>query len=195
MERLKVSSASGIYQLKSKATGEALYVGKSNNLAHRKTQHIKGLENTTHTSYGLREHVKIFGLQDVLFSIVEECDIKYLIRREKYFIKTLKPKYNIDGIVVRKQRSTESRTISSIKALKRYENKEHLEKFSKLMQVRSASPNGRIFNTNQDRDIFHQKKEMLKRVLKQLREYESKKKELDKWFLLNTPEVLKKSQE
>ena len=191
MERLKICKIAGIYQLKSKATGELLYVGKANNLLKRKTTHIKGLENKTHQNYGLREHVKIYGVQDVLFSVVEECDVRYLDKREKYFIKILNPKYNVDGVLQRPPRSSASRTNMSKISLKRYENKDYLEEFSKLMQTRSSAPNGRIFDTMQDRLNYHYKKEMLKRVLKKLEEYKLKKKELDKWFLSNTPESLK----
>lgn len=192
MERLKVSTTSGIYQLKSKATGDVLYVGKANNLIHRKTQHIKGLENDTHNNPKLREHVKTLGVQDILFSVIEECDIKYLIRREKHFIKTLKPKYNLDGVVQKPPRSIESRKNMSKITSERYKNPEQRKKTSDRAFARYKSPNRRLFNNIQERDLYHNKINSLKNVLKRLEEYEIKKKELEKWFLLNTPEILKK---
>lgn len=83
---------SGVYRLNNTATGE-FYVGASKNLRIRWTAHyykINGHRNSGRINDSFRGH----GVSAIAFEVVELCSKKSLDRRERYWIKQLKPTLN-----------------------------------------------------------------------------------------------------
>ena len=73
----------GIYKITTPLN--ELYVGKSINLERR----IKEHKTTSNTNYRIHRSIKKYGLENHSFEIIEECDVKVLDEREKYWIKNL----------------------------------------------------------------------------------------------------------
>lgn len=85
----------GIYKLISKKTLE-FYIGSSQNLQKRKSDHFSLLKNNKHPNKYLQSVYN--KREDIYFEIIEECNIENLIEREQYYIDTLFPKYNLRPI-------------------------------------------------------------------------------------------------
>lgn len=104
MERLNHSSASGIYKLESKINGK-IYVGSASRFRDRKGDHFRRIRNKNHGSYLLQRHCDKYGVDDILFKIIEiipriqeESIVDFrnrLLKREQYYIDTLHPVFNI----------------------------------------------------------------------------------------------------
>lgn len=89
---------SGIYKIQSQVKPERFYVGSSSNIGRRWSGHINTLKQNRHASRFLQAHANKYGISDLVFSILEECQIRDLITREQYYIDTLNPTINIRRI-------------------------------------------------------------------------------------------------
>ena len=130
MERTTHSLNSGIYQLQSK-TNNKRYIGKSTNLKSRKRSHFKRLKCKNHININLQEHVNIYGIDDIVFSIIEVCYKNKLTQREQYYIDTLKPEFNESLFAnggFHQSHTKETRKKMSLSHKKRYENPEERKK-------------------------------------------------------------------
>lgn len=86
---------SGIYIIKSIKSGN-FYIGSSNNIYHRLNDHKRCLRNQIHNNFILQKAYNKYGLDNMIFEILEECPKEKLFEREQHYISNLKPKYNID---------------------------------------------------------------------------------------------------
>ena len=87
----------GIYQIKSIST-ERIYIGSAINIRSRHTRHKKDLQNNVHHSIVLQRHYNKYGIEDLEFSILEECSIEQLIEREQYYFDRNLCVFNISKI-------------------------------------------------------------------------------------------------
>ena len=78
----------GIYLITCLVNGKQ-YVGQSRDIHKRKIQHKHRPQSK------MREDVKSYGWDLFKFEVLEECEVEKLTERENYYIKTLKPAYNI----------------------------------------------------------------------------------------------------
>lgn len=85
---------SGIYKIYN-LIDDKIYIGSSRYIQSRWQAHKKLLENQKHHSIHLQRWVNKYGIDKLIFEIIEECDIDFLILREQYYLDTLKPKFNI----------------------------------------------------------------------------------------------------
>ena len=85
---------SGIYQIRNTITND-LYIGSSINIIHRKNRHSRELKQGKHHSIILQRAVNKYGINVFKFKVLEYCEQEILIKKEQYYIDTLKPKYNI----------------------------------------------------------------------------------------------------
>lgn len=86
----------GIYIIKSKLHPDRFYIGSAVNCAARRRQHFSDLRLNKHCNNRLQGHVNKYGIEDLIFNVVEEVgDKKNLISREQYFIDTLNPSFNL----------------------------------------------------------------------------------------------------
>lgn len=89
---------SGIYVLKSKHDPGHFYVGSAVRLGNRYMRHCRELLAGTHFNPHLQNHVNKYGLDDLLFEIVEICPRHELLLREQFYIDQLVPFFNINPI-------------------------------------------------------------------------------------------------
>lgn len=84
-----------VYKIQSTSTGE-IYVGSTKCFAQRKRIHLSNLRLGKHPNRKLLNHVHVYGIGDLSFSVIESVtDISTLINREQHFMDTLNPMFNI----------------------------------------------------------------------------------------------------
>lgn len=109
MERGRHSlNSSGIYQIQSIVNGK-IYIGSASRFRDRRDDHFKKLRDKNHGSYLLQRHCDKYGIEDLIFKIIEVIIRKQdesvldfrnkLLEREQYYIDTLKPEFNVCKIV------------------------------------------------------------------------------------------------
>jgi group I intron endonuclease len=92
--------ASGIYKIESKIKPERIYIGSAVNIDARWAAHKSALIHNKHRSVKLQNHFKIYGIDDLKFSIVAICNkeelmpLKGIIRPEQFFIWAYNPYFN-----------------------------------------------------------------------------------------------------
>lgn len=84
---------SGIYSLKSRSTGEVLYVGKSSDLHARKLRHFSKMRTGNHIRNGLNIWYNDYGKDDIIFDILIYCPENELNSQEIYWFNELSPKF------------------------------------------------------------------------------------------------------
>lgn len=92
-----MAAPKGIYEIRSKLNGRC-YIGSSGNVYRRWRLHVSQLQKNKHHSIILQRHVKKYGINDLLFSIIEECDGRDLIIREQFYIDKYNPYFNVRKI-------------------------------------------------------------------------------------------------
>lgn len=85
---------SGIYKIESVLTKKC-YIGSANNVFRRKKEHFLRLKKGVHINPILQNHVNKYGINDLLFHIIELCKVDELIDKEQLYINKLNPKFNI----------------------------------------------------------------------------------------------------
>jgi len=113
-----MAAPKGVYKIESK-TNNRIYIGSSNNINRRWGLHKNELIRNKHHSIILQNHVNKYGINDLIFSIIEECSSKSLIYREQYYIDKHKPYFNIRKIAN-----------SNIGIKRRDETKEKIKQFN-----------------------------------------------------------------
>ena len=88
---------SGIYQIQSIIKIDKCYIGSSSNIDKRIREHKRVLNKNQHDNPKLQSHYNKYGPDDMVFCVIEECDIYDLIEREQYYLDTIKPWFNICG--------------------------------------------------------------------------------------------------
>ena len=98
-----IPKKSGIYQIRNLVNGK-IYVGSSVNLETRKTRHYWELENNRHNNQHLQRAYNKYGLDKLVFEVLEYVEKDMLLEREQYYIDTLNvvnEGYNIRPIAAR----------------------------------------------------------------------------------------------
>lgn len=85
---------SGIYQIKNLINGKA-YIGSSNHLYRRYSDHVRHLSRNEHTNPKLQSSWNKHGMDNFEFSILEFCSIDVLVDREQWYIDNYVPYFNI----------------------------------------------------------------------------------------------------
>jgi len=88
-----------IYQIRSIAYPDRIYVGGTTDFHTRMRQHQDTLKHFNHGSLLLQEHYNEYGKNDLVFSIIEKCDASQLHQREQYWLFELAPYFNTQLIV------------------------------------------------------------------------------------------------
>lgn len=86
---------SGIYQIKHNESGK-VYVGSSKNIEGRWRTHRYDLNRNAHHCTHLQHAWNKYSGENFSFSVLEECSPtrEVLIRREQFYLDTLRPEYN-----------------------------------------------------------------------------------------------------
>jgi group I intron endonuclease len=85
----------GIYQIKSIVHPERIYVGSAININRRWNQHLRDLKNFRHHSLKLQNHYNKYGVNDLIFILIEECTKENLIIREQFYLNITNTYFNI----------------------------------------------------------------------------------------------------
>ena len=109
----QLSKKSGIYKL---SVGGHIYIGSSKNLYSRLREHKHDLETNSHSNDFLQKVVNKHGINNVNVSVIEFCDPKDRIVREKYWIDELKADINLkDPITFELSESSKEKFSKSIR--------------------------------------------------------------------------------
>jgi group I intron endonuclease len=76
---------SGIYQILNIKTNK-MYIGSAKNLNKRKQQHFYLLKKNKNENILLQNAFNKYGIENFIFSIIENCDLSILVEREQYYI-------------------------------------------------------------------------------------------------------------
>lgn len=101
----KLKKIIGVYKIQSRLHPRWVYIGSSISCINRKHQHIATLKRGKGMPK-LQAHVDIFGIKDLQFTVIEECDISQLAEREFYYINKLNPFFNSTNNTSRHYRDT-----------------------------------------------------------------------------------------
>lgn len=88
-------NVSGIYQIQSKCKPERTYIGSSVNIYKRWIKHRSQLVRNLHGNFKLQKHVSKYGFDDLIISVVTECDKSTLLENEQLFLDLYNPYFNI----------------------------------------------------------------------------------------------------
>ena len=88
---LKIKGKCGIYKI---VIGKHFYIGSSNNIMNRLRNHRNSLINKCHHNHTMQNCFNKYGLEALLFEVVEECSEAVILDREAYYINTLQPDMN-----------------------------------------------------------------------------------------------------
>jgi hypothetical protein len=83
----------GIYRIVCLPTLE-IYIGQAANFDVRWRMHRSDLRGLRHHNRKLSAAVSVHGVASLEFSIIETCDLSELDKREMFWIRSLKPKFN-----------------------------------------------------------------------------------------------------
>ena len=115
----------GIYRL---SVAEHSYIGSSKNLYARLHEHMVDLYNKKHTNPFLQKVVNKYGLEAIVIDIIELCDAKERVFREKYWITTLSSDMNLkDPVTCELSEESKKKVSESLK--KGYEIGRHTRRF------------------------------------------------------------------
>lgn len=88
----------GVYKISSKIKPHRFYIGSSDNITRRWSIHINELKRNVHHSIILQNHFNKYGIDDLLFEILEECDICNLVKTEQKYLDLFNPFFNVRKI-------------------------------------------------------------------------------------------------
>ena len=131
------------------------YIGSSTNLIKRYYTHISHIRANKQTCTKLVRAVRKHKEENFKFEILEECTIDNLLKREQYFLDTLKPHYNIAliaGSNLGIKRSKKVKLNKSISQKEKWQDvnyrKEHLENLSKNWKLGCNHRNAKLTDAN-----------------------------------------------
>lgn len=88
-----------IYKIESIVSPHKIYIGSTYWLSHRTWRHKNQLKIGDHDNDKLQFHVNKYGLDDLIFSIIEIVELKEnLLSREQFYLDTLNPWFNLQKI-------------------------------------------------------------------------------------------------
>lgn len=171
---------SGIYKIYHNYNKNRLYIGSAADIKARWRQHRNSLKRGEHHSYHLQRVVNKYGIDDLYFEIVEECDKDSLLIREQFWI----DKYSFDDELYNHKRfagrsfgyrhSDETRKLISQIQKGRPSNmsKERREELSKRMSGKN--------NWNYGKKMSDETKEKIRESLKGFRHTQEAKDKISK---------------
>ena len=140
-----------IYKI-SNNINDKIYIGSSKEFNNRINQHRYNLKKGNHHSILLQRHYNKYGIESLVFEIIEKCSFEDLIKREQFYIDSLEPFFNIRRTAESNfglKRSDESKLKQSIKMKGRIVSKEVRDKISKSQLGKIVSIETKVKISNQ----------------------------------------------
>ena len=94
------SKICGIYKILC-VPNKKFYIGSSLNVIKRLKMHLWNLKRGDHHSNYLQKCYNKYNINNLNFFLIETCDKNDLIKKEQYYLDTLKPKLNLSKIADR----------------------------------------------------------------------------------------------
>ena len=168
----------GIYKITNLLNGK-FYIGQSVDIKRRFYEHKK-LNREVRSN--IKKAIKKYGLENFYFEVLEECSPEMLNEKEIFYIKTLKPEYNIcEGGTGLKGYKLDEKTIQKIKIKNKlnWENKSFEEK-NKIIKNNLTGPkkNHKVSLKTREKLRLHNlnKKQSIEAIEKRKKTIENKKK-------------------
>lgn len=95
----------GVYKITNQVNGK-IYVGSSNNVKNRWGQHKRKLNEQCHGNAHLQRAWDLYGGENFVFEIIEECDQAVQFEREQHYLNALNP-FDANGYNLVRQISKE----------------------------------------------------------------------------------------
>lgn len=108
---MNITNKSGIYIIKN-AIDSRVYIGSAVNLAVRKGTHFSQLRNNKHHNSHLQNFANKYGINSLIFDVLEFCEKTVLLEREQYYFTQYENRFNlceIAGNSLNRKFSTESK--------------------------------------------------------------------------------------
>ena len=145
------SKICGIYKITNIVNGK-FYIGSSNNIKNRWSQHENALDEGTHgNAYLQNAWNKYGGKKNFKFEIIEECAPEVQFEREQYYLNTLKPfddnGYNIVRQISKEYMSDHYMIKSCARCGRDYNTFSHLSKYCEPCKEEIAKENLENFQT------------------------------------------------
>ncbi len=133
---------SGIYSILNESNN-LIYIGSTNNLAHRKNQHFSLLDLKKHFNKKLQNAWLKYGRENFSFNVIEECAVEKLKEKEQFWINFYQSfrqnsGYNLVKIADRNTISEETKEKISKNHKKYWKNKKFSE--SHLANLSKSNP-------------------------------------------------------
>lgn len=90
-----------IYMINSICKPKMFYIGSTVNWVKRRSMHKRWLERNKHSNTILQNHVNKYGIEDLVFSVIEKFDFiskEHLLNTEQRYLDVLKPLFNISKV-------------------------------------------------------------------------------------------------
>ena len=155
---------SGIYML---SCNNRFYVGSSKTLYDRLLEHRQKLLNNKHSNDFMQNAFNKYGINSFEYEILEFCLPENRILREKYYIDTLKPDFNLQLDPVSKTLSLYSRQKLSKSVLKGIEEGKYKNKFD-YCTVEVYDYFGNYIKSFKDKDEASEKLNITKKDVQRL---------------------------
>lgn len=122
----------GVYKILNEANGK-IYIGSSNNIYNRWSQHKKALNDQSHGNLHLQNAWNKYGGQNFKFEIIEECLPDVQFEREQFYLNLLNPfdenGYNIVRRISKEYMSDHYRIRNCDRCGAEYNTFSHLSKY------------------------------------------------------------------
>lgn len=126
------SKICGVYKITNKVNGK-FYIGSSNDIKYRWSQHKTQLKKRTHGNPYLQNAWNKYGENNFIFEIIEICSPNIQFEREQYYLNTLKPFEEYGYNIVRqisKEYMSDNYMVKQCKMCKKdYNTFSHLSKY------------------------------------------------------------------
>lgn len=85
----------GIYKIQSITKSNRIYIGSAINIMDRWRKHLNNLKLNKHPNAKLQNHYNKYGISDLQFTILIECEKENLLKIEQSFLDSFLPYFNI----------------------------------------------------------------------------------------------------
>ena len=134
----------GVYKIVNAVNGK-IYVGSSNNIQNRWSQHKKALNDGTHGNPYLQSAWNKYGANNFSFEIIEECSPDLQFEREQFYLNSLNPfdknGYNIVRQISKEYMSDNYRIRKCDRCGDEYRTFSHLSKYCESCKKEMAKEN------------------------------------------------------
>lgn len=150
----------GIYKIQSIIKPYRSYIGSAINITERWRKHISDLSLGKHCNSKLQNHYNKYGIADLQFSIIIECELVDLLKTEQYFIDSSNPFFNIckiAGSTIGYRHSEETKY-----KMRKPKTIEHRKRLSEVKKGKSPWNKGRHDLPPQSKETRNKKSMVLK---------------------------------